>query len=345
MKRNLEASFLFRSASIFYPHGVPSNPELLDPSIGRDTVRQLERETRRYVAALEQYHRARRDRIGQFNPRATAQPLPEVRLIVVETGQPISRAELNGDITLDVTVLQAAFRSSLISGIRNASEPSVSEPTLSPLPNRHGNATEAELLAEFLDLVKNIREAPCHTLVGDLASAVSSDSLDSPWFKFVEFAEQSERIDRAYRGTVLFLVAHELGHLALRHPPITEVTESECARFDAQELEADCYAAFLLSDLFRATAVSSLFALGGEDHHTGLSSYMGGNDFFEVMYSLAGFDRPASAKSCLYPAKATRLAAVNGVADRVAAEVATEVEQKLDEQFRKAFEDRKGRDE
>ena len=121
-----------------------------------------------------------------------------------------------------------------------------------------------------------------------------------------------------YYGILLFIVAHELGHVALGHG----IREIPCFE---RELDADRFAALVLGQSLAAMSirVNALYSLGtdvvGEYlalDRSDLKSYTGFSLFFDKTYELAKFG--PSSQACVYPESSQRLQQSEASVDSIA---------------------------
>jgi hypothetical protein len=126
-----------------------------------------------------------------------------------------------------------------------------------------------------------------------------------------------------YYGTLLFVIAHELGHVALGHG----LSRVACHQ---RELGADTFAAYLLSEPLMAmsmydrpisppnytpshSAVVTGYSL--EMNPNDLKSYTGYSLFFDKSYEIAKFG--PSSQSCVYPEPAERIRVAEAAVEAV----------------------------
>lgn len=299
LKKNLVKSWLFKSTDLFYPadsQGASSYPTLSKQSIG-----SLERDINLLLKSVLELHRRNSTLAGTYFNQAVPAVVDGVA-ILDNQGLPIAKSFMNEsgklEIRIDVRVLQATFRGSLVAAIR---------------ADEFGGSSQQDdsddvLLANFLDFKKDVSKAKAGNMLGDLIGAMHSDDFDNDrWFKMADFAEKGDQIQSRYVGTLMFLLAHELGHFVLNH--YREGCDlSKCDRFAERERQADKYAGILLGAL--------LAPLGefGEDSFFPFSNLSGIDVFFNDAYGRIGFVDPKSSScACPYPSpEERRLAADSG---------------------------------
>jgi ankyrin repeat protein len=100
-----------------------------------------------------------------------------------------------------------------------------------------------------------------------------------------------------YYGTLLFTIAHELGHVVLEH---FQKLPASCAE---RELQADQFAAVLVGESFVAQSIDYLggVAFFSEDR---LLAYAGWATFLDYAYEYAGFRNNNA--TCIYPSQEVR---------------------------------------
>jgi ankyrin repeat protein len=222
-----------------------------------------------------------------------------------------------GAIFIDVKLLQAALESSVLNdGQINYNAPTVPELTEEILRYRH----EIENLA-YLSHVQINKEQK--GVLVSLSPNNKPKKVARDANHLASFAPKIFPAEVQYYGILLFVVAHELGHVALGHG-LSEVPCSD------RELAADSFAALVLGESLAAMSIreSSVYFFDAPAKatvavgeylaldHNDLVSYTGFSLFFNKSYELAKFG--PSSRLCVYPEPADRLRSSQETVERVA---------------------------
>jgi len=292
IKKRIEAAPAFQHSGMFFPDGVPEQPDSL-PELGRQEVRRIRRTLNDHVKALVDHHSRRCEWLaGQLGLPLT--PRLKQRLTVTNTGAPVAEIDEDGNLSVDVKVVQAIFRASLVEGLSERG--GRFERSQAEAPQR----SETELLSHFMRLKKEIEETPGHTMLGELVFD------DDSWFTMTDLSEVLDRVQRRYTGTLLFLLSHELGHIALEHHAVQVADETH---FQRLELQADAYGALIVADIFRnPILVEEVMGIRSSEAHE-LAGY---HDFFSYAYERAGFRGKVAGRDYEYPPTTVRMSVAEG---------------------------------
>lgn len=350
-KDKLQSSYLYKAVKHFYPQGVPEDPGQVYPDLGQSEMRAMEEELQLLSVNLLQAHARRAPYVLKLTRWSHMTTPPKPRVMVQRTLQPTIYASPDGSITVDVRVLQAIFRGAVVSAGGTGAEGALfsgigammglgSEPER-PEPQDPGLQTEAQrkVLQSVVDDVRRIDRIPGGGALGDVAGVIR-DGTDSPWHRMTELAMASQPLEITYTGAVLFMMAHEMGHLALghhqqhaelqRHKGVSTGPDNDtyCEQRRGFETEADAYAMLMLTRLLDGRDSGSAAAdLVGMNRITGYDS------FFRYGYPLVAFGEE---DSCSYPSAAERWAqlhaeekALRDLLKILAAESAKDAEQSM----------------
>jgi ankyrin repeat protein len=160
-------------------------------------------------------------------------------------------------------------------------------------------------LLYMVDAVENIT-----VIRGPTSVSLSGDDIFNPAglkaiTEFDRVRARLEAIERAYMGSLMFVVAHELAHAALGH---LGNGNDECSTSQNAELDADKLAAMLLARTFIAVSTDALDIDGKIKWFVdpdALRAHTGHVAFFGPVFERAG----RSGDSCLYPSTRERSAA------------------------------------
>jgi hypothetical protein len=302
MKRQLESSFLFASADLFYPDGAPEDAAQL-PDLGPAEIAELQTRVASTLDWLLRAHRELGPVLGELFGRPVP-PDPQVRVSVVDRGRPVARIGGNGEISLDAKVIQAMFRAAVVSTFET--EILLARLEAGGVDDPAAWADEdAQRLAvrEMLALKARVAGVEGRSVIGELTHGDtdlrSADEGGSGWHALRQLARRSEVALRSYSVQQLFLLAHELGHAVLGHRAADPST-LDCAGLTDLESEADQYAALMLALATPADAAQDMLGMFGHSLGAGLE------DLFARTYELAGFDTAAVSARCPPPDPAER---------------------------------------
>lgn len=306
-KQNILDSYTFLSARLFLPPDAPVSLAALPATPDPATTRRLRARLQELLDEIALRHAASHARLSTAMQQVL---LPEicVRLVLTATGQPLAHVEANGDLTIDLRVLQAMFRAAVMTGVPEQGWWTYGEYDLSGIAPLSPVA-EAERIAEFQDFRSQVERETGYCAVGDLLTGLF-------WGGWEDNAERVALFEQRLLGGLLFLLAHEVGHLVLGHFRDTRPVGDE-AVFHATELQADRYAATLLGD-----ARGSEWTFGRM--HRVTRTMAGFDLFFRTAYSLAGFEGVAGNGRFRHPEPQARREAAMATYDAAAAPTAKE---------------------
>lgn len=313
MKKAFESSYVYKSAKRFYPDGMPQDPSAIYPSLSGAQLTPIEDELKQVANAIRVGHGERKQYANDFLGQLASQ-IATSSVKVVATGKPRAYTSEDGTITVDVRVLQAIFRGALLS---NGSDDTFGDVTTLPLGDEAASYSpdnetvqQREQLQSLLDIMHTVESTPGSCLLADIIGSASS--FDGPWFKLSEIQMKTQNLQITYIGALLFLLAHEHGHLALHHHAVATALRSQfpadarnndsefCVRKREIELQADAYALLLLSPYLGKSALPP-FA----DGFSFVRNVTGYRSFFEYGYRLSGFEE--NDDTCKYPSQQERL--------------------------------------
>lgn len=303
MKKQLTQSFLYKSARMFYPQGVSGSPEDLPP-LDRKAVASAEQSYQAILRAIGLRHARQHEHMSALFGRPLVARI-DARVMVDDQlysrGLPLARMEADGTLLLSTKVAQSMYRTAILYGM-SSSEPGGVRFMSGDIEMFGKRAeSEREMIGQFNQMMDKAQGLKGRTLVGDLVSGFGDDDLDGPWFQMAELVQMSTEVENAYYAPISFMIAHELGHLALGHfathpAALGGVDQDACRR---QETEADIYAFALTS-----TAPEYRHLLSNGVAEMGDSIFrFGYEEFFRSAYDLARFAPPSgvqAAGQCSY---------------------------------------------
>lgn len=313
-KAKIRNSFMFISADVFFPAGVPEDCTELPDTVPEAKLRLLHSRLQETLTQVCSHHGSHCQKISGYMGLPMARMI-DSRLILTNTGKPLIHAELNRDLVLDIGVLQALFRSTLMTGL--AEYPRLGflvqmwaarEFDFDATDEIATERPERERVEEFLAFKREVETTAAFPAILDLADLILDAFLTdsySDWTstKFGEFAQTAAQTEERYLGAILFLFAHEIGHLVLGH---FEMNLDDGESFRRIEFEADEYAAALLADAYGVEE-----AFGGQERVT--LDMRGYEIYFQLAERLAGFGEGATERGWSYPTAEERLRAVREI--------------------------------
>lgn len=319
MQRAITETYFFKNTDIFYPGGLPEDPASL-PDLGARELAELQRQVRSTSDWLRAEHAKRQEGLGRLFELPLAAELPSA-VEVTDTGRPLASIGADGTIELDAKVIQAMFRASLVSTFET-------EVLLAKLAAEDERGPEAEWTAEDaqrvavtegLALKQRVEDFDAKSHLGELFSSDadlrSMHEGGTGWHAMRGLAAVSNKLQSFFSTQQAFLLAHELGHVALGHHD-RPLGGLDCEDLNGLETEADLYAAILLPLATPRAAVNDLFGgfmegfLGQPTLDRGLEALFG------YAYEYAGFGS-ASVAQCAHPERAERLKVIKEAYDAV----------------------------
>jgi hypothetical protein len=300
IKAQILKSWLFQSADLFYPRGVAPDGANAYPALTTRELSSLEKTAQDHFRVVAQLHETYAPWFRQS--LGSSVPLRIKGLVLLQNkGQPTARSIVNNkremEIMLDVRVLQANFKSSLVAVAKSPSWFS----DFDGRPRPSTATTDEELITEFLQFKAEIAAAPAGNSVGDLFNAFRTDLADNRALNLLEFGLKTQGIQNHYSGTLLFLMAHEAGHFILGHHGSRPAADT-CEVFETQEENADAYATILLT-----AAYSPMGSMSRMVPLTSPSDLAGVDTFFDLAYERIGFQEQRNAgAACAYPSLTKR---------------------------------------
>jgi len=329
MKEEILRSYLAKSLERFYPDGVPDDINKVYSDLSSDQLDAISSELEDVLGAIEKNHIKKHKMLDAVFVSELARA-PRSKLTIMNLGRPTAKSSSEGEVFLDVRVLQAIFRGALLENLRLGEDRGLSV-LLRPGPNDPQKFDSTYLpsaqteeqraaIAELVQLIEDARATPGHGAIGDLFAVWGGDDFsEAPWFRMTEFALRSQNLQLRYVGASLFLLAHEYGHLALRHHDRLKSLKKEfpegdrrdesvyCSAVRDLEHAADLYGLLLISPYSQVNSPPPfLDFLGTAQILTGYRT------FFQYGYDLGGFAY-TSGEACKYPTNKDRYELVEEV--------------------------------
>jgi hypothetical protein len=333
MKHELMDSYLFKSAKRFYPEGAPKDPARISPNLNGQQLIPIQEELITIASALRKTHEKKFAALTAYRMPQMKKKV-DSRIEVISKQSTAANTDENGRITIDVRVLQSIFRGAVLETYLENRQ-STSREDLPPTPKygfedaydpKTATADQVAAIEQLLRLVEEIEKMPGHSIIGDFAGAMRDDGFESSWFKMANLKSSSLGLQTKYAGAIMFLLAHEQGHLVLDHHArwnsLKRDPTAMGSGYDANKLcdvrrsfeaEADAYALLLLSPYLTERGVGMLPSLGGlglfDDM---LRNSVGFRNFFIYGYNLSGFNENKG-QACVYETNRARLQRLEGL--------------------------------
>jgi hypothetical protein len=303
MIKNAKGTFFLQAATQWFhviDRDTPGGVRLqLDPQHEGEVRVRLDR----LMAELRQAHRNKLPALTtKFGPTIVRNP--SIKLKFSNDGLAKANTQTDGTISVDANVLGAMLLTVLGADLEG---------------DPKGSATQA--LTDFTKIGaqwKDLTERKDF----DLLSAVLGYEV------LKDGVEALQRIDRTLWGMMAFVLAHEMGHVALGHG--TDL--SDCDKFRKRELDADYYAVLLLSESFMQASIDVLDIVDPDLKELGnyfpafftepskrgdslyvtfinpekIKQFAGYSAFLSIGFELAGFD-PDHEPVCEYPLREVRI--------------------------------------
>jgi hypothetical protein len=306
------SSFLVTSLDRFYPSGLPPTPSIY-PKLPEESRKGIERDMQGVVDGVGKLATKRQQLLDKTFPGMLT-PVGTLKYSALNEGSHQAKST-DTNIIVDIRVNQAIFRGALLDTMVEppftafvplfphldvkTSRPDVQKPE------------EREAVAILLKEVGAAKSA--HLSKYGFGAFEYGGEAYAAAEHLVGLVENTKTLNTNYAAAVSFMVAHERGHIALRHSSKLDAIHKTlqgppkegdpfCTAMADFELQADEYAETVLSpyEAGYPTAFDELL-------HFDL--YSGAGEFFKFGFSLIGFDSVGMA-GCPYPSAEKRLAKV-----------------------------------
>ncbi|WP_020683953.1 ImmA/IrrE family metallo-endopeptidase [Marinobacterium rhizophilum] len=293
MKKAMQDSFIFRSADMFYPDGVPDDLDAL-PELKRKQVKQIQEVLEIFLAGVQKANTEQHEDLSQLFQRDVKENF-DAWLVLLNEGQPISQIDPSGEITIDVKIAQAFYRTALIAGLTDSS---VGGGNFMSRRFAGDDTTEADIIREFLEIKETVDNTRGQTMIGDVFEGLSDDDMDGSWFTMTDMASDSTAVEEHYFPPMTFLLAHEYGHAVLGHlDAMRGMDDDDCEEFHNMESEADLYAMLVqILHIRKNNPGAFAFPLWSAK----IENSLGYQDFFKYTFNLSGFTTEGVA-ACSHP--------------------------------------------
>ena len=316
MKEGITNSQFYKDAALFFPDPSVDDPNQL-PKLSEEQFADLEGDLVERLRLVVRLH-GKYDKAIKILFGDSVAGQPDVNLILTKRDVPEASTSPNGEIAIATRVIQSTLRSALVTEY----EVEILLHRVKQDSKRSGKeySTEEEKIAIDTYLLNRERLilTPDRSVWGDLYGKPSSKGgLD--WHEVSRIYKELNNLVVRYDAQLLFLLAHEVGHVALGHfssnPVRARLEDADDACKERRELEvaADLYATALITLATPGNAADDFFGVFG-----GTRVGEGFETFFKYTYDYAGFKSPKRAQVCSkYPLPAERLAKITQFYDQI----------------------------
>lgn len=326
-QRKAQTSFLYSSTAIFYPDGVPQRMTELPP-LGPAQLAAIRSDLERQLYLLE----AELSRDAPLISAVMGRKLIKVGklpLYLVHGNAPMAESLSDGSIVIDVRVVQAMYRGILLAAVGHPWDEQ--NESTSEQQQKRALATLIAAQKRYLSespipAVQSIREA--HRVLREHPASEMSAAEDMLNQELEDYGalSMSTTASDEYDDALAFILAHELGHIALDHFRRLKAGEPR----PALEEEADRFGALLVvltrnredhPDWLYPNSVPKVpyhvYRIANGGFCSEEITYMptGHKVFFAYGYALAGFDTLGPAVAAAYPPLDERARATREVTD------------------------------
>lgn len=297
MRKNFLNSYFVKNLEVFYPEGSATSATDPIPNLDKTREKVLGSQVSQLAVAVAKLHENRKLLLAKtLGVEAFAKPTGQVSL--VNNSIPIADTTFDNRARFSYMFLQALFRGAMLEDamISKASpngrvfyalsDNNVSftfDDNLNPLKATQEQENSIKAIRERVAEVKSMRT---HSVLFDVLSGGDSFSdMSDAVFDY-------NYISMSHSGAMLFLLAHEQGHVVLNHrATLSKINDPAalCAAKLSMERQADLYALLLLSQEFGDTPSVPTMNTG---------AVTGYRSFFQYSYPLTGFS--SSGDQCSY---------------------------------------------
>ena len=314
IKKRLLDSTLFHTFNAFYPDGVVRFPYDKFPESNGVAVRYLQSQIQDVIAGLERFAAIDNDELSRWSGK-NLQKQPRLQLELGNYGSAICRVDPKGRLLIDSRVVFAIFSASL----RESRRTDVLSSLMPTAPEDATDPSSVDLINSFVGEIERVKAAKGGTALHDVING-GSDLM-----KMDALSAATERTDFVYAAAWLFVIAHEMGHLALGHTA-DRGHEEDCSTFSARELDADRYAAIVGASV---TGGYAIFDAIGLENYQALELARGYEVFLGLAYRRSGLGVFEPRGECTYPDPESRIQAAREVVRKILKERGDEIIRQL----------------
>ena len=301
IKNEILDSNLFQTANAFYPDAVVRFPYDKFPESSGTAVNHLQNQIQSLITRLESFGAKDNDELSRWAGKEVRKQV-RLELALGNYGSAICRVDAKGRLLVDSRVMFAMFSASL----RESKRTEIRRP-LTTTTHEEDADSSVDLVNGFLGDVERVKAAKGGKALHDLLNG-GSDLMEMD-----ALSAAAERTNLIYTAAWLFVIAHEMGHVALGH--FTEPgVEKDCSLFTDRELDADRYAAIVGATVTGGYAIFD--AIGLEDYPA-LDLARGYEVFLGLAYSRSGLGVFEPRGECAYPDPDSRIQAAREVVRKI----------------------------
>ena len=299
LRHRWQGSFLYRYSKdlLTTPNGkITKDNFRLSPKV----FRQIQASLSRSVVDIGQFHNKNLDRIKKVFPDAVEFPAnAKIKLLNNTNDDPNRRFvatnennEINVSSKSIIKIIQATIYGDIArKTLRNHDYPdkdniAVVEADIEKLLKQFCNLVERGNSREFDNFIFGVRDGGLNELY-----SVAIDNFT---------------LIATYSSVLLFVIAHEIGHIILRHQIDANykgTPDEVCKRRAMLETEADIYASYLIYNRI----IPYNMAAVADGKHVLFPSFS--DYFFNLVYNVAGFNEPEPGGCYPYPPNEQRIEA------------------------------------
>jgi hypothetical protein len=319
IKKDILSSFLFKGAEMFYPDTVfrPVSDEPVSLAISDRAV--LDKQVQALFEKLMKEYRRKREVIAAYFQRDLPRNLKTQLLLTNNHGGANIQPFGNGyAIRFSQSLIQSDYRASLITALTPAVR-TARHQSADSVAGRGTDTTVTEL--QVFEALKTVRKnvENYNPTIPNLFLSNFGTGIDfmSTYFQMADLGNAMEVLEKQYLGTLLFALAHEMGHAAFG--TVVKPDDAGEEWFRQSEIDADRFATSLLSNVFMVLGVQTMTISNG--YNTGnlyflykdyTEGFLGYGIFFDKGYELT-YQRYPGYNPGYYPKPEARLAAAKEV--------------------------------
>lgn len=282
LKQDILGSFIFQARDIFYPAGSTTAADVSHQPLSVQQRKLLDTKTINLFNELLALYAKRQNALAIYFDK----PLPErldVKLSIVDETDDMKGARVvHGgqgiELQISRALLAANYRACLMTAsgnlvkiansIEGAGNRDQTSQEISEADALHAIDTIRRQTAQYNPsssrILERIGNVPGFGSASTLADILNlKDMLSTKWdnlferygteLLLIDEARAVNHMDKQFYGTLLFALAHEMGHYALGSVNLSSETSDDQKK--KAELDADCFATFFLSEAFMRLGV------------------------------------------------------------------------------------------
>jgi len=319
IKRDILNSFLFKGADIFYGSAT-FRPISDEPVALADSDRTLlDKQVQDLFGQLIKEYKRKREVMAAYLglPDLPKNLKLQVLLTNNRGGANIQEAGSGYAIRISQSLIQSDYRASLLTALTPAVREAIKKSADSLHTQLDTTVSEAKVFDAMKNMKKNVEQYS--TNIPNLFSSDMGSGLDFMlgYFQMADLGHAMEVLEKQYLGTLLFALAHEMGHAALG--TVVKPDGAGADWFRKSEIDADRFATCLLSNVFMVLGVETVRISNGYNsgnmyflEKADAEGFLGYSIFFNKAYELTYQSSPGYDPGA-YPDPAERLDASKNI--------------------------------